>query len=158
MEQELGQRFRASEIVTLIYDCYFRRPKMRGNRDEKFFERINAVFVWIAGFIHAHLNSYVIWYRIHWRTTVHVDFHIGRTRRKFDIQGQKQVALTWARSMPWKLTWTVVRQWMRYVVYLSCAKATANIMALHCIQCTLAIAELINRCKRFTITIALTSL
>jgi len=106
MEQELSQRIRASEIVTLIYECYLRRPKMRGNRDENFFERINAVFVWIAGFIHAHLNSYVIW----------------------------------------------------YVLYLSCAKATANTTSLHYIQCTLAIAELINRCKRFTITIALISL
>jgi len=45
MEQELGQRFQATEIVTLIYDSYFQRQKMRGNRDERFFERINAVFV-----------------------------------------------------------------------------------------------------------------
>jgi len=45
MEQELGQRFRVSEIVMLIYKCYFQRARMRGNRNENFFDSINVVFV-----------------------------------------------------------------------------------------------------------------
>jgi len=34
--------------------------------------------------------------------------HRPSSRRKFDVQDQKQVALTWARFMSWKPTWTVV--------------------------------------------------
>jgi len=31
--------------VTVIYECFFQRPKMRGNRDVKFFDNINPVFI-----------------------------------------------------------------------------------------------------------------
>ncbi|RPB19280.1 hypothetical protein L211DRAFT_767513, partial [Terfezia boudieri ATCC MYA-4762] len=38
-------RFRAGEIVTIIYECFFWWPKMRGKRDSKFFDKINNVFI-----------------------------------------------------------------------------------------------------------------
>ena len=44
-EQTFGHRFRAIEIVTLIYECYFKRLKMRGRRDVSFFVKINVVFI-----------------------------------------------------------------------------------------------------------------
>ena len=44
-KQTFEYRFRASEIVTLIYECFFKRPKMKGRRDIKFFDKINPVFI-----------------------------------------------------------------------------------------------------------------
>ena len=41
----LGKRFRAAELVTLIYECFFKNPRMRGNREVKFFDKINMAFV-----------------------------------------------------------------------------------------------------------------
>ena len=43
-KQTFEYRFRASEIVTLIYECFFKHPKMKGRRDIKFFDKINPVF------------------------------------------------------------------------------------------------------------------
>ncbi|KAF8415069.1 hypothetical protein EV426DRAFT_701826 [Tirmania nivea] len=40
-----GHRFRASEIVTAIYELFFQRQKIRGNRDPTFFDKINSVFI-----------------------------------------------------------------------------------------------------------------
>ncbi|RPB18175.1 hypothetical protein L211DRAFT_854379 [Terfezia boudieri ATCC MYA-4762] len=40
-----GHRFRASEIVTVIYESFFWQPKMRGKRDSKFFDNINHIFI-----------------------------------------------------------------------------------------------------------------
>ncbi|KAF8416219.1 hypothetical protein EV426DRAFT_703734 [Tirmania nivea] len=40
-----GHRFRASEIVTAIYELFFQWQKMRGNRDPTFFDKINSVFI-----------------------------------------------------------------------------------------------------------------
>ena len=45
VEQAFGRRFRATEFVTLIYEAFFQRPKMRVNRDPRFFGQINAVFM-----------------------------------------------------------------------------------------------------------------
>ena len=44
-KQICGHQFRASEIVTVIYELFFQRQKMRGNRDTTFFDEINPVFV-----------------------------------------------------------------------------------------------------------------
>ncbi|RPB24368.1 hypothetical protein L211DRAFT_785253, partial [Terfezia boudieri ATCC MYA-4762] len=40
--------FPASEIMTVIYESFFWRPKMRGKRDSKFFDNINHVFICLA--------------------------------------------------------------------------------------------------------------
>jgi len=45
IKQTLKHGFRASEIVTVIYESFFQRPKMRGNLDMKFFDNINPVFI-----------------------------------------------------------------------------------------------------------------
>ena len=56
IKQTLRHRFPASEIVTVIYECFFQRPKMRGNRDVKFFNNINPVFIclFVAALSHCH--------------------------------------------------------------------------------------------------------
>ena len=56
---EKGRRFRASEIVTLIFEIFFERPKMRGNRDETFFGKMNGTFIClVAGVIRHCLREY----------------------------------------------------------------------------------------------------
>lgn len=45
LEQSKTRRFRASEIVTLIFEVFFQRPKLRGNKDKGFFDKINHVLV-----------------------------------------------------------------------------------------------------------------
>ncbi|KAF8419988.1 hypothetical protein BGX38DRAFT_1263992 [Terfezia claveryi] len=42
---EFRGRFRAEEIVNIIYQWYFQGPKMKGNRDPGFLDRINGVFI-----------------------------------------------------------------------------------------------------------------
>ncbi|KAF8428826.1 hypothetical protein BGX38DRAFT_1334659 [Terfezia claveryi] len=42
---EFRGRFRAEEIVNIIYQRYFQGPKMKGNRDPGFLDRINGVFI-----------------------------------------------------------------------------------------------------------------
>ncbi|KAF8427190.1 hypothetical protein BGX38DRAFT_1278765 [Terfezia claveryi] len=41
----LRHRFRAAEIVMVIYECFFWRPKIRGKRDSKIFDHINSILI-----------------------------------------------------------------------------------------------------------------
>ncbi|KAF8440636.1 hypothetical protein BGX38DRAFT_1205495 [Terfezia claveryi] len=43
--EELKNRFRAEEIVKVIFQKYFYSKRMKGNRDPGFLERINGVFI-----------------------------------------------------------------------------------------------------------------
>ena len=59
--QEKARRFRASEIVTLIFQIFFQRPRMRGNRDGKFFEKMNGTLIClVAGAIRHCLREYLV--------------------------------------------------------------------------------------------------
>ena len=59
--QEKVRRFRASEIVTLIFQMFFQYPKMRGNRDGKLFEIMNGTLIClVAGAIRHCLREYLI--------------------------------------------------------------------------------------------------
>ena len=58
-KQEKGRRFRASEIVTLIFEIFFERPKMRSNRDETFLDKMNGTFIClVTGAIRHCLREY----------------------------------------------------------------------------------------------------
>ena len=46
---EKARRFRASEIVTLIFQLFFQRPRLRDNRDGKFFEKMNRTLIRLVG-------------------------------------------------------------------------------------------------------------
>ena len=59
--QEKARRFRASEIVTLKFQIFFQRPRMRGNQDGKFFEKMNGSLICLmAGAIRHCLREYLI--------------------------------------------------------------------------------------------------
>ena len=59
--QEKARRFRASEIVTLIFQIFFQRLRMRGNRDGKFLEKMNGTLIClVAGAIRHCLREYLI--------------------------------------------------------------------------------------------------
>ncbi|RPB21400.1 hypothetical protein L211DRAFT_790583 [Terfezia boudieri ATCC MYA-4762] len=44
-EKEFRGRFRAEEIINIIYQRYFQGTKMKGNRDPSFLDRINGIFI-----------------------------------------------------------------------------------------------------------------
>ena len=44
-KQEKGSRFKASEIVTRIFEIFFEWLKMSGNRDETIFGKMNGTFI-----------------------------------------------------------------------------------------------------------------
>ena len=44
-KQIFEYRFRVSEIVTLIYECFFKRFKVKWRCDIKFLDKINPVFI-----------------------------------------------------------------------------------------------------------------
>ena len=46
--------FWASEIVRLIYECFFKCPKMKGGRNIKFFDKINPVFICLVAVVIQH--------------------------------------------------------------------------------------------------------
>ena len=41
----MSRCFRVEEIIILIFDMFFLPPKMSGNRNKQFFDKINASFV-----------------------------------------------------------------------------------------------------------------
>ena len=45
MEQKLAGRFRAEEIVAVIYQRYYNGSRRQGSRDPEFLDRINGVFI-----------------------------------------------------------------------------------------------------------------
>ena len=45
MEKKLKGRFRAEEIVAVIYQRYYNESRRQGSRDPKFLDRINSVFI-----------------------------------------------------------------------------------------------------------------
>ena len=58
---EKARRFRASEIVTVIFQIFFLCPRMRGNRDGKFFAKMNGTLIClVAGKIKHSLREYLI--------------------------------------------------------------------------------------------------
>ena len=59
--QENARRFRASDIVTLIFQIFFQCLRMRGNWDGKFLEKINRTRIClVAGAIRHCLREYLI--------------------------------------------------------------------------------------------------
>ena len=59
--QEKARRVRASEIVTLIFQRFFQRPKIKGNQDKKSFEKMNGTLIClVAGAIRHCLREYII--------------------------------------------------------------------------------------------------
>ncbi|KAF8458809.1 hypothetical protein BGX38DRAFT_1138404 [Terfezia claveryi] len=56
---EFRGQFRMEEIVNIIYQWYFQGPKMKGNRDPGFLDRINGIFIcFVASAIH---HSLKVW-------------------------------------------------------------------------------------------------
>ncbi|RPB18382.1 hypothetical protein L211DRAFT_797138 [Terfezia boudieri ATCC MYA-4762] len=47
-EKKFRGRFRAEEIINIIYQWYFQGAKMKGNRDLSFLDRINGVFIYFV--------------------------------------------------------------------------------------------------------------
>ena len=59
--QENARRFRASDIVTLIFQIFFQCLRMRGNWDGKFLEQMNRTLIClVAGAIRHCLKVYLI--------------------------------------------------------------------------------------------------
>ena len=59
--QENTRPFTASEIVSLIFQIFFQRPRMRGKRDSKFFDKMNGTLIClVAGAIRHCIREYLI--------------------------------------------------------------------------------------------------
>ena len=64
-KQEKGRRFRASKIVTIIFEIFLEWPKIRGNRDETFFGKMNGTFIClVVGAIRHCLREYQLGNRL----------------------------------------------------------------------------------------------
>ncbi|RPB18309.1 hypothetical protein L211DRAFT_854246 [Terfezia boudieri ATCC MYA-4762] len=56
---ELKGRFRTEEIVAIIYQWYFKGPKMQGNRDPDFLNKVNGIFIcFVASAMHHSLKAW----------------------------------------------------------------------------------------------------
>ena len=84
--QEKARRFRASEIVTLIFQIFIQHPRMRGNQDGKFLEKMHRTLIClVAGAIRHCLREYLVEYKslIEFKyETAASEWYIGRVMVK----------------------------------------------------------------------------